>query len=200
MCSACQRIIHSRATQIEEYEHRFMHERGVCGCETVFPYLIRPRAIGSCGGGCSGEELGCSGHKEPQESQEEPENYSGGQKNVSPRKMELPPLLCEAMDEGGRAVVSVRLPSLYAAEWVADHRARHDDGLCSCCVDFRTYQEATLGGAANDDVTRVTREQEQSKDSHLNQPIRRSSSMSAFHTWDALFGTLELFLPKSPST
>ncbi|CAK7219708.1 hypothetical protein SCUCBS95973_003909 [Sporothrix curviconia] len=173
MCSACQRIIHSRATQIEEYEHRFMHERGVCGCETVFPYLIRPRAIGSCGGGgCADEEFGCGGLGEQQDEQETHSCNNG----TPLSKVELPPLLCEATDDGGRAVVSVRLPSLYAAEWVADHRARHDDGLCDCRVDFRTYPGVMMDGVTDDDVAKATHQHMKHRQSR---PIRRVSSMSA---------------------
>ncbi|CAK7205915.1 hypothetical protein SEUCBS139899_008695 [Sporothrix eucalyptigena] len=168
MCSACQRIIHSRATQIEEYEHRFMHERGVCGCETVFPYLIRPRVIGSCGGGGGVEGFGYEDHEHAVELE------GSGPNDASPNSVQLPPLLCEAMDDVGRAVVSVRLPSLYAAEWVADHRARHDEGLCRCNVDFRTYQVAMTEGTGD----RQTTERGQ-QSSTSNSSIRRVSSMSA---------------------
>ncbi|CAK7208311.1 hypothetical protein SBRCBS47491_000049 [Sporothrix bragantina] len=179
MCSACQRIIHSRATQIEEYEHRFMHERGVCGCETVFPYLIRPRVIGSCGGGggdisggCDDENFGCGGHAGHHEEQDDYNSHE----TALPSKIELPPLLCEAMDDSGRAMVSVRLPSLYAAEWVADHRARHDERLCDCRVDFRTYHKAKMDGVNENDLFETTQQQ---KSSHPSHPIRRMSSMSA---------------------
>ncbi|KAL1865514.1 hypothetical protein Daus18300_007159 [Diaporthe australafricana] len=46
MCPACQRVIHGRAVLITEWEHRWMHERGACGCEVQFPDLIRPRVVG----------------------------------------------------------------------------------------------------------------------------------------------------------
>lgn len=46
MCPACQRILHGRAVLILEWEHHWMHERGVCGCPVVFPDLIRPRVVG----------------------------------------------------------------------------------------------------------------------------------------------------------
>ncbi|KAJ4397086.1 hypothetical protein N0V93_001310 [Gnomoniopsis smithogilvyi] len=45
MCPACQRIIHGRAVLILEWEHHWMHERGVCGCPVIFPDLIKPRLI-----------------------------------------------------------------------------------------------------------------------------------------------------------
>lgn len=46
MCPACQRILHGRAVLILEWEHHWMHERGVCGCPVAFPDLIRPRVVG----------------------------------------------------------------------------------------------------------------------------------------------------------
>lgn len=45
MCPACQRILHGRAVLILEWEHHWMHERGVCGCAVIFPDLIKPRVI-----------------------------------------------------------------------------------------------------------------------------------------------------------
>lgn len=35
--------------------------------------------------------------------------------------------------------VSIRLPSLYGAEWAQDHRVRHEQGLCQCPVSFERY-------------------------------------------------------------
>lgn len=185
MCCACQKIIHSRATQIEEYEHRFMHERGVCGCETVFPYLIRPRVIGSCDGGI--EEQGVTGCKDGHghgghDEHGESDVWTGSrQDNTETTEIQLPPLLCEATDPGGRPVVSVRLPSLYAAEWVVDHRARHDAGLCHCRVDFRTYQKATrdteAAAQAEADVVEVE------CDIGLPRPLRQVVSLSTM-SWD----------------
>jgi len=116
MCPACQRIVHSRATLIEEYEHRFMHERGVCGCEVNFPYLIRPRLVGRDNPELKGKEKA----------------RAQGQ---------IPPLIVESYNSSGKLQVSVRQPSLYAAEWIEDHRKRHESGDCRCRGDFRTYQE-----------------------------------------------------------
>ncbi|KAI1761855.1 hypothetical protein GGR53DRAFT_533176 [Hypoxylon sp. FL1150] len=44
-CPACARILHGRWVNILESEHRFMHERGVCGCSAQFPYLQQPRVV-----------------------------------------------------------------------------------------------------------------------------------------------------------
>ncbi len=171
MCSACQKIVHSRATQIEEFEHRFMHERGVCGCDTVFPYLIRPRTVG---GGEAGEEG------------EVRVNGSVEDELEAGEEMQLPPILRETTDAGGRAVVSVRLPSLFAAEWVADHRERHDSGLCDCHVDFRTYRQVLVAVEEGEDVVEgvdedMNGDEGEADDETLNEdglPLRRVSSWS----------------------
>ncbi|XXG94952.1 ndufs2, NADH ubiquinone oxidoreductase 49 kd subunit [Hypoxylon texense] len=44
-CPTCARILHGRWVNIIESEHRFMHERGVCGCPAQFPYLQQPRVV-----------------------------------------------------------------------------------------------------------------------------------------------------------
>ncbi|OIW34551.1 hypothetical protein CONLIGDRAFT_675519 [Coniochaeta ligniaria NRRL 30616] len=50
MCVACERILHSRWTLLQEWEHRWYHERGVCRCEIYFPELDhRSRVIGDVG-------------------------------------------------------------------------------------------------------------------------------------------------------
>src|SRR3569833_3319050 len=54
MCPACQRIVHTRDTMIDEYEHRFMLDRGFCGCDVIFPYGGRPRGGGRGGPGRGG--------------------------------------------------------------------------------------------------------------------------------------------------
>lgn len=36
--------------------------------------------------------------------------------------------------------VAVRIPSLYGAEWVDEHRQLHKDGSCKCAGDFSFYQ------------------------------------------------------------
>ncbi|KAH9902131.1 hypothetical protein F4778DRAFT_109981 [Xylariomycetidae sp. FL2044] len=46
-CPSCSRILHGRWIDILEYEHRFMHLRGVCGCKTKFPDLMQPRVVSS---------------------------------------------------------------------------------------------------------------------------------------------------------
>ncbi|KAB5551132.1 hypothetical protein GE09DRAFT_162409 [Coniochaeta sp. 2T2.1] len=58
MCVACERILHSRWTLLQEFEHRWYHERGVCGCDIKFPALdVRPRVIGTgANDGCPSDD------------------------------------------------------------------------------------------------------------------------------------------------
>ncbi|KXJ96015.1 hypothetical protein Micbo1qcDRAFT_201347 [Microdochium bolleyi] len=42
-------------------------------------------------------------------------------------------------EDGPHLRVSIRLPSLYAAEWTHDHRLRHENGQCHCPVSFERY-------------------------------------------------------------
>ena len=170
MCPTCQKIVHSRATQIEEYEHRFMHERGACGCETIFPYLIRPRIIGGNDtGGDDGGMMTLAGDNT--RSADNSALLAGDDDSV-------PPILREAVDAAGRSVVSVRLPSLYAAEWATDHRERHETGLCACRVDCRTY-----GQARQDDTGGALAEPSESEGIYLAPPAtpahRRVMSLSS---------------------
>ncbi|RYP19120.1 hypothetical protein DL765_003536 [Monosporascus sp. GIB2] len=58
-CPACQRVMHNRWVDIVEEEHRWMHERGACGCPVEFPALMQPRMIGRDGPGYGG------GHYKP---------------------------------------------------------------------------------------------------------------------------------------
>ncbi|RYP47050.1 hypothetical protein DL768_006845 [Monosporascus sp. mg162] len=57
-CPACRRVMHNRWVDIMEEEHRWMHERGACGCPVEFPALMQPRMIGrdgpDYGGGAGG--------------------------------------------------------------------------------------------------------------------------------------------------
>ena len=47
MCVACERVLHFRWILVREFEHRWMHERGVCGCDVQFPgILYTPRVSG----------------------------------------------------------------------------------------------------------------------------------------------------------
>jgi hypothetical protein len=121
MCPTCQKIMNTRGTLIEEYEHRFMHERGACGCSVEFPGLIRARRIGR--------------H----------EAIDFEPCDPSQTTTDIPPLF-EETSYDGKMTVCVRQPSLFAAEWVADHRSRHESGECSCNADFRSYEDASRSG------------------------------------------------------
>lgn len=51
-CVACAHVQHKRWSDIMEQEHRWLHERGACGCPVKFPDLMQPRMV--VGGGRRG--------------------------------------------------------------------------------------------------------------------------------------------------
>ncbi|KAK2611380.1 hypothetical protein N8I77_004721 [Diaporthe amygdali] len=144
MCPACQRVIHGRAVLITEWEHRWMHERGVCGCEVQFPDLIRPRVVSRSR---PGQTIGRNGQMK---------NNTHGSKNNKPTSVSLPKTNGSGM-AGTKGIpayyqerstkkgedkpeVDVRIPSLYGVEWVDEHRQLHKDGSCKCAGDFSFYK------------------------------------------------------------
>ncbi|KAI1118986.1 hypothetical protein F5Y14DRAFT_438442 [Nemania sp. NC0429] len=148
MCYPCSRIIHGRRVDIAEYEHRWMHERGACGCDVKFPAMQGPRFVqrtSTTTGGYYTEtapgvgtstagpafygrggvpSMGNTGRNS------QPTQYGGG--------TSLPLFQENYVD--GHVEVSVRLPSLYAAEWTKDHAELHETGRCKCPVSFERYQ------------------------------------------------------------
>lgn len=144
MCPACQRVIHNRAVLITEWEHRWMHERGVCGCEVRFPDLIRPRVVSRSRPGQTIGRLGQMRNNTPAStynaaarmplSKAERSNAAGS-KGVPAHYQE------QSTNPGQRNVeVAVRIPSLFGAEWVDEHRQLHKDGSCKCAGDFSFYE------------------------------------------------------------
>lgn len=156
MCAACERQLHSRWVLIREWEHRWLHERGVCGCEVTFPGLLHtPRVIGetSVAGSASAPDTaspdnpeGCetpsapktitaaaedSNHRQPEFGQGDIEKTAGGR---------IPAIFSEELTESGQHRVTIRLPGLYGAEWQADHRAVHGAEKCSCPTSFAPFQ------------------------------------------------------------
>lgn len=151
MCPACQRVLHGRAVLITEWEHRWMHERGVCGCEVRFPDLFRPRVAGrengaaGPGGGSAGRGgaggRGGSGGGGGQERMTLPRvggNSKTGAKNVPALYQET--LTARGAGGGKKPEVAIRIPSFYGAEWVDEHRQLHLKGSCKCPGDFSFYQ------------------------------------------------------------
>lgn len=61
---------------------------------------------------------------------------------IVPHHAHIPAVYTESHGPSGERRVAVRLPSLYAAEWVADHRALHLAGGCKCPVDFTMVELA----------------------------------------------------------
>lgn len=157
MCAACERQLHSRWVLIREWEHRWLHERGVCGCEVTFPGLLHtPRVIGetSAAGNAasppdtaspaSQEDCGTSSvpkaitataedsnHSQPEVGQGDIERTAGDR---------IPAIFSEGLTDSGEHRVTIRLPGLYGAEWQADHRAVHDAKRCSCPTSFAPFQ------------------------------------------------------------
>lgn len=144
MCPACQRVIHGRAVLITEWEHRWMHERGACGCEVQFPDLIRPRVVsrsrpgqnigrnGQTGNNTQGgKNKGVPGFSLPKTGR----SNEAGTKGVPAHYQEQP-----TKTGVHKLEVAVRIPSLYGAEWVDEHRQLHKDGSCKCAGDFSFYQ------------------------------------------------------------
>ncbi|KHE89966.1 hypothetical protein GE21DRAFT_705 [Neurospora crassa] len=146
MCGPCERLLHSRWVLIREWEHRWLHERGVCGCDVVFPGLLtRPRVIGNVLGseedfteGARDDTIGhCGSAPTPYDTTEVEEALQQG--NTGTGTYHIPPIFTETAT-GDQQRVAIRLPSLYAAEWLADHRALHDSGRCQCPVRFTPFQ------------------------------------------------------------
>ncbi|KAK3396320.1 hypothetical protein B0T20DRAFT_268028 [Sordaria brevicollis] len=162
MCGPCERLLHSRWVLIREWEHRWLHERGVCGCDVVFPGLLtRPRMIGNVSGSEEEEDIaergtrrdttghyhgstpsstilrGDTAHTEEQAHQQG-QGRTGG---TGTAHHNIPPLFTETTVAGGNEQrVAIRLPGLYAAEWLADHRALHRSGGCQCPAQFTPFQ------------------------------------------------------------
>ncbi|KAI3390736.1 hypothetical protein diail_8771 [Diaporthe ilicicola] len=137
MCPACQRVIHGRAVLITEWEHRWMHERGVCGCEVQFPDLIRPRVVSrsrprqTIGNNGQAQNNGIASISLPE---------AGGRSMAGTKK--VPAQYQERSTKAGedKPEVAVRIPSLYGAEWVNEHRQLHRDGSCKCAGEFSFYK------------------------------------------------------------
>lgn len=160
MCAACERQLHSRWVLIREWEHRWLHERGVCGCEVDFPGLLTtPRVIGDASTVVTPPY---TPHKAPHRAAGDDrsptpkatavtEGSNDGQLVTSQSSAEqtvastsdddrVPALFTETVTKTGEHHVTLRLSSLYAAEWQADHRAQHDAGKCNCPASFAPFQ------------------------------------------------------------
>ena len=172
MCVACERVLHSRWTLLQEWENGWYHERGVCPCEVEFPDLdIRPRVIGA---GLdnnirSDDEttlVGVSMQKtakaDTPESKSEPTRGDDSTPIMPPsgfahkERAKVPvavggkrtsgsiPALYEERTDSEKTHVTVRQPSQYAAEWLGDHRALHASGQCKCPVDMKPISKSTI--------------------------------------------------------
>ncbi|KAM7199335.1 hypothetical protein V8F33_004583 [Rhypophila sp. PSN 637] len=217
MCAVCERLLHSRWVLIVEWEHRWYHERGACGCDVVFPDLLtRPRVIGggpTAADGHTGAETGgpalpfllatpaatptpalpanplwltapgpqagsapagnvamsASGSgRGSGVASRGTRNFSSGRANrrgrgrgatittrpprhintssaapaavpAGPSGTSVPPIYSESVVEGERRV-AIRLPGLFAAEWLEDHRTLHRTNPSHCRVSTNTVR------------------------------------------------------------
>ena len=109
----CERILHTRWVLIREWEHRWLHDRGACGCDVVFPGAdYQPRATGGPW----------------------PVSYSTSGSSYHDQRF-IPPAYEEDMWHS-QLHASARIPGQYAAEWVCDHRVLHRTGRCKCRASF----------------------------------------------------------------
>ncbi|KAH6619520.1 hypothetical protein B0J18DRAFT_356258, partial [Chaetomium sp. MPI-SDFR-AT-0129] len=160
MCCACERQLHSRWVLIREWEHRWMHERGVCGCKVVFPGLLTtPRVTGESGSTenlvmaeivakevdkkASSDVVASDQTDMDLQTKNVQTDTSNNDTTVAltnkDKDSHVPALFTEGVSSSGEPHVVVRLPGLYAAEWHADHAALHKEGKCSCNTDFRPF-------------------------------------------------------------
>ncbi|KAI1075716.1 hypothetical protein F5B20DRAFT_377392 [Whalleya microplaca] len=176
MCPPCARILHFRHVNIVEFEHRFMHERGACGCPVRFPFLQHPRVVApggvmghqnhnhnhnqgqSSGGGAGGGNKGNKG--KGKKANNRGGGGAGGSGNASSStsssaakkgQPKLPPLYEEEPQAGGNVGVAVRLPSVYGAEWNQEHAPLHQHdgpGNCNCEIRFDNYVSPYMGWPA----------------------------------------------------
>ncbi|KAI0486495.1 hypothetical protein F4859DRAFT_511483 [Xylaria cf. heliscus] len=172
MCPSCNRILHSRRVDIVEYEHRWMHERGACGCDVQFPALLHPRivrrstAVADEDDTEGGDEFDApdAGFASARSGFVATGSHhgAGGQAAQSDfrgrgEERAAIPLYQEAQ-VGESVEVAVRLSSLYAAEWTRDHAKLHETGQCRCPVSFERYKPADVGDSLDeDDGTEVAR-------------------------------------------
>ncbi|OTB05946.1 hypothetical protein M426DRAFT_21377 [Hypoxylon sp. CI-4A] len=163
MCFACTRILHGRYINIIEYEHRYMHERGACGCEVTFPEMQQPRVITRADGRKSYPDSTLSPLATPftpmntRPSTPTPPGaftfspearvfHRGAPEHrinhyPSPARASastLPPLYEEHEHSKG-VDISLRTVSQYGAEWRQDHKPLHDNGHCDCEIKFEKY-------------------------------------------------------------
>ncbi len=105
--------MHTRWVLIREWEHRWLHDRGACGCDVVFPGAdYQPRATGGPW----------------------PVSYSTSGSRYHDQRF-IPPAYEEDMWHS-QLHASARIPGQYAAEWVCDHRVLHRTGRCKCRATF----------------------------------------------------------------
>ncbi|KAI1356369.1 hypothetical protein F5Y01DRAFT_309783 [Xylaria sp. FL0043] len=160
--------MHGRRVDIAEYEHRWMHERGACGCEVQFPGLHQPRLVKRSSfaederavtpttkaGASSGPSAGGSALSE--QKGVSTTDYNADNAHITNPDVSRQgegssvPLYTEAR-VGDHVEVAVRLTSLYGAEWTKDHAKLHDSGKCKCPVSFERYKPLNIDDDEGED-------------------------------------------------
>lgn len=145
MCTSCNRILHARRVDIAEYEHRWMHERGACGCDVQFPALLHPRIV-QRSTAVANDGTSDAGFASAVQPEFVPRGGRGTGRQPDTRRRgkgaEIP--LYQEAQVGENVEVAVRLPSLYAAEWTNDHAKLHMSGQCKCPVSFERYKPLNI--------------------------------------------------------
>ncbi|KAL2165918.1 hypothetical protein VTG60DRAFT_3609 [Thermothelomyces hinnuleus] len=176
MCTPCERQLHSRWVLIREWEHRWLHERGACGCEVIFPGLLdTPRVIGDASE--AGNAIpSTSSAASPADAEEDKNNVEeataskgSGDAAMSGTTSQgglektttsfgsggrVPALFSESVTSTGEHRLAVRLPGLFAAEWKADHAILHKTGKCHCAATFAPFKPQI----SDDELTPYDRE------------------------------------------
>jgi len=197
MCVACERTLHFRWVLVREWEHRWLHERGVCECDVKFPGLLhRPRVSGytdlappdneetgkvpkgdntpNISAPASSSAIGTHADN-PSKGKDSSPTYAETvadsflidkakgkfPKSSTPEAVGDVPLPLNQRPDGshehgvipqtysemtvnGEHRVAIRVPGLYAAEWLADHRTLHTAGECECPVNFTPFQPSIV--------------------------------------------------------
>ncbi|KAK3300813.1 uncharacterized protein B0H64DRAFT_414607 [Chaetomium fimeti] len=138
MCTPCERQLHSRWVLIREWEHRWLHERGACGCEVIFPGLLTtPRVIGHTSvvespASTTGSNVMATADRNDAtpNSIDGVESFKDSQGQTGQGGAEKNTASSKGVTETGEHRVAVRLPGLYAAE----------AGKCTCAATFAPYK------------------------------------------------------------
>ncbi|KAL1868039.1 hypothetical protein VTK73DRAFT_3864 [Phialemonium thermophilum] len=183
-CYACEKVLHKRWILILEYEHRFLHERGACDCDVIYPIEeTRPRlAGGGVVGGSGSPDSASLAAAVPQATGEVtdtgPQVRKKDRKGQSPLDY-TPTLFKEMVGPDGKKRFAVKIPGLFAVEWRQEHRKMHEEGRCACNAMFKPVSEPLYQGSltkAEEQLLRRHRELEKSDSGQSKGRTKRTST------------------------